>query len=454
MLQKLYKFFYQQIIYLKTKKLLQNSKQWSTSDIQRFQWKQLKKVLKSAYVYVPFYRHHAKKNNYTLHDIKGFNEFKELVPIINKEILRANIELFLNSKYPKHKMISFTTGGSTGNPVSLWIDPKSTAIEKAFIHHLWSKVGYHRSHRVARIRGNLLLNDIGKSILYRYQNKKLLLISSYHATEQDYSLIVDKLSEFEPHHLHVYPSSLIGLALYIKSQNLPKIPGLISIFSASESLSSTYKHFFEDVFEVPVYSHYGMAEHVALAGFGERDDQYHFMPLYSFVELLPESNQPNLFKIIGSNFWNNAMILLRYDTGDLVELNSHNSGHISDPLLPPVEKLIGREQDFFVLRDKSLLSVTAIVPGLHWSAFQSLRQLQFIQLQPGKVIIHLETTPDFSSEDEEEIKKIFYASTNEKLKIELRKGGIQMSASGKVPIVIQSEKIKKIIHNRLNCTLS
>ncbi|RLB79062.1 MAG: hypothetical protein DRH24_13500, partial [Deltaproteobacteria bacterium] len=200
-----------------------------------------------------------------------------------------------------------------------------------------------------------------------------------------------------------------------------------------------------EVFQVPVYSHYGMAEHIALAGFGKDDHRYHFMPLYSFIEFKPNCQYTGLHRIIGSNFWNQAMILLRYDIGDFVEL-----GEGSVDFSSPVRTLVGRALNHFVLKDKSLLSATVVVPGYrYWNSFRNISQLQFEQLIPGRVVVRLEATSGFSEHDFHNISKVFSESARGKLDVILEIGNIQRTESGKVPLVVQSPEIKAVISDKL-----
>src|SRR5204863_7072670 len=71
--------------------------------------------------------------------------------------------------------------------------------------------------------------------------------------------------------------------------------------------------------------YYGQAERVNHA-YSWNPDEYYFLAGYAHNELLPVGEENGyLYEIIGTHFWNLAMPLVRYRTGDFIRFESKPS---------------------------------------------------------------------------------------------------------------------------------
>jgi phenylacetate-CoA ligase len=102
----------------------------------------LNKILNHAIRTVPFYR-----------KIDKFNDITEF-PIINKNIIKENIDSFISSQYSKKKLFTGTTSGSTGSPFKFYYD-KSKKRAKTI------EVIYYNGWSNYRIGDRHLLNAVG-----------------------------------------------------------------------------------------------------------------------------------------------------------------------------------------------------------------------------------------------------------------------------------------------------
>jgi phenylacetate-CoA ligase len=113
-----------------------------------------------------------------------------------------------------------------------------------------------------------------------------------------------------------YPTSLESLAGHLRAQGLSlDIP---VILTQAEVLSDYCRELATEVFRAAVVDEYGHAERVVKAN-SFAPHAYRFVPGYSFIELIPSAAN-GLWEVIGTGLFNRAMPLVRYRTGDLVEL--------------------------------------------------------------------------------------------------------------------------------------
>jgi phenylacetate-CoA ligase len=93
-----------------------------------------------------------------------------------------------------------------------------------------------------------------------------------------------------------------------------------------------------------VRQHYGLAEGVANISEWP-DGKMRVDKDFSYVEFLPVSeSDPELCKIVGTNFSNPAFPLIRFDTGDIARISIEDGEEI-------VESIEGRVEDYITLSD-------------------------------------------------------------------------------------------------------
>jgi phenylacetate-CoA ligase len=161
---------------------------------------------------------------------------------------------------------------------------------------------------------------------------------------------------------------------------------LKAVFTQSEQLSEKQRRDIEAAFRTRVYDRYGNAERVA-AFFQCGHGSYHEAPLYSIVEYLPVGK--GVYEIVGTTLHNSVMPLIRYRTGDLVELPENNSCPCGRPFRI-VEHLSGRIKDQLVMPDGSQKSVrtSELVKGMTW-----LKESQLLQERVDSVVLRVVPMP-------------------------------------------------------------
>ncbi len=379
---------------------LQESQWWSREKLEEYQMQQLEKLLKHAYENVPYYRRVFDKRGLKPKDIQKFDDLRKL-PYLTKEIIQENLEDLIARNYTRSKLQYVTTGGSTGIPLGFYHERDvSAAKEWAFMLTQWNRVGYKIGDRCVVLRGNVVRSaNKGKFWEYDPTNKNLIL-SSYHMTEEILPQYIAKIREFRPDFIQAYPSSIIILARFIKENNIKPFPIVKALLCGSENLYTWQRELLEEIFQCRVYSWYGHAEQVALAGECEKTTYYHIFPEYGFVELIDNDGNPladegEMGEIVATGFNNFICPFIRYRTMDLavpIDIKCKCGRNYS--LLKRVE---GRLQELIVTGTGRLISMTAI--NMHSDVFENVKQFQFYQDKPGEVIFNIVKKETYTEQD-------------------------------------------------------
>ena len=395
--------------YSKYAKLLKQSQWWSKERLEDYQWRKIEKLLKHAYKNVPYYKRVFDENGIKLKDIQNFNDFNK-IPFLTKDIVRNNLKDLIAKNYPKSELLYVTTGGSSGVPLGLYYQ-KGVARSKeyAFITALWSSVGYKIGDRLAVLRGNVIKRADKKNFSEYEPIKNGLILSSFHMTDKNLPLYVEQIRKFKPKFLHVYPSALTILASFMTKNEIKTFSSVKAILSSSENLYAWQNKLFKKVFQCKICDLYGLAELSAFAGTFEHSNYYHIFPEYSYTEFIAKNDNPvaeeNIIgEIVGTTFDNDIMPLIRYRTMDFAVPSDAKCKCGRNYRL--MKKILGRKQEFFVDKTGSLVTfIYADVPL--WGVKDKFNAYQYVQQEPGKVVLNIETKNKFDISDVESIKKAF-----------------------------------------------
>jgi phenylacetate-CoA ligase len=354
------------------------SETWDVQTCVEYQTKALGDSLRAA-AQCPFYKGRFLESGVDPMRFECLSELSKF-PLLTKEDLLLNHESMINPSIPSSNRLPMTTGGSTGKPVEFFLQRGiSRAKEQAYLNAQWGRRGYKFGDAMAVIRGAVTSSRSSGRISYRDTFRNWLVLSSYHLSPERLPEYVEELNRFKPRHLHAYPSAALMLARAMQEAGTHLEFQLQSILCGSEKLSAEAQAFLEQHFRAPVLHWYGHSERVVLAGQGSRSNHLYFWPGYGYVEF-GAPNELALCEIIGTSFHNEVMPLIRYRTGDYVQLPE-----VKDAELPmvEVEAVVGRGYEFLVSSKGRRVSLTAV--NMHDDLFEGLMAVQFFQSEMGAV---------------------------------------------------------------------
>ncbi|MFL0267492.1 phenylacetate--CoA ligase family protein [Candidatus Clostridium radicumherbarum] len=387
-------------------KFLEKSQWWTREQHEEYQMLQIKRLLEHAYKNVPYYTRTFNEREIKPEDIKCFNDLKKL-PYLTKDVVRSNLEDLVARNYDRTKLEMHTTSGTSAMPMDFYIEPKIDEIrEWAFISNIWSRVGYdvNKINKCVILRGNIPQNGF-----YEYKGRNLIL-SSFQMTEENMKQYIKLIEIFNPDFLQAYPSSIHLLSKYILRNNINvKFHKLKCVLCSSENLYKLQKQDIEQAFGVRVFSFYGHAEHACIAGGCEQSDYFHIQNEYGYTEIINKYGQEvscedEIGEIVVTGFNNFVIPFIRYRTGDLVVNTNERCECGRNYRL--IKKIDGRKQDYFVDRSWRIIPSTWSDYPL-WLIKQKISSYQYIQSEPGKLILNIQCYDEIVDEEIKAMKDVF-----------------------------------------------
>jgi phenylacetate-CoA ligase len=338
--------------------------------MNEYQLGKIKKLLIESYDGIPYYKN--------LFDSLAFNpqtKFKTLsdlsiLPILNKDFVKKNKELFINKKYVKNA-IKFKTSGSSGIPFEILVHPDQWVLEQGVVWRHWKWGGYQFRDPLAMVRSYVPVNN--DTLWKTNKITNFTYFSPFHLNDENMAKYLDVMVAKKIIVLRGYPSSIVSLANFVirTGHTIPKIK---LILTASEVLTDQDRYIIEKAFGTKVFNHYGLAEQIVMMGDCEKHEGLHNYDEYGYLELLDTDN-PKIKRIIGTNLHNLTTPLIRYDTGDLAVLAEHPCS--CGRTLPTIKNIIGRKDAFIKTIEEYEIPTTNFYTM--FEHFQEIDRWQIVQ---------------------------------------------------------------------------
>jgi phenylacetate-coenzyme A ligase PaaK-like adenylate-forming protein len=243
------------------------------------------------------------------------------LPLIDKALVRDFGAGLTVADRPRGDTVTKYSSGTTSPSFAFVTSASAWGFENAFFHRWYGWCGYRVGSRAAVVTGSFSprpfdYNPVGN----------ILNVNVGSCSADTYKLVLNALEDFCPAVLRGYPSLLYALAREIlESGSRWRWPRRVeAVFLSSETVFEHQVETIREVFDVPIYSHYGQGEQVALTQQCPVGDLQHIIPEYSYVEVLKPDGEPagpgEPGVIAGTSFANEAMVLLRYVTADVAVL--------------------------------------------------------------------------------------------------------------------------------------
>jgi len=422
----------------KTYKFLQESLFWSREQLEEYQLVQLKKLLHHAYKNVPYYTKSFNSLGIKPNDIEDFKDLQKL-PYLTKKILKENINDFKAKNYPKHKFELITTGGSTGEPLGLYLEKgivqaNYTAYNQSFLDIANCNFKNKHSHLS------------GSENLCKYQAfGRVMIISSFYMSDKNLAFYVEKIKKFKPRFIVTFPSAITILAKFMDKNNIKSFPSIKTVICGGEIIYEEQRELIEKTFQCRVHAIYSHAELVVFATTCKYSYNYHIYPQYGITELIDKNKKPinkkgEMGEIVGTGFINPIFPLIRYKTGDMGILANQKCECGKNYLL--LKSIIGRTQQFIISKTNRLIPLLGLY-GLVARCTQNVKELQFLQEKEGEINLTIVKEKNYSHEDENLIKKSFSIKFKDEINLKINYiEKIPRSPRGKYQILIQKLPIE------------
>jgi phenylacetate-CoA ligase len=193
-----------------------------------------------------------------------------------------------------------------------------------------------------------------------------LSVSPFHLVKVHKQQIARAIAEYRPRYIHGYPSAIQELLLLLGDEAGSVLEDIRCVLTVSEDMPDNFEKMVRDTLGCRVLSFYGMTERVS---FIEKSASGKWIPnsCYGYTEILDG-------EIVGTGFTNCAMPLLRYRTGDCVDVNSEGE----------VVGIRGRWSHASLIGAQgNAISMTAL--NVHSEYAARVGPIQFVQKEKGRV---------------------------------------------------------------------
>ncbi len=417
---------------------------WDKQRLNAYRDKRLRKVIRYAYEFVPFYRQRFKDAGIDVNAIRGFEDLHKL-PIVTKEQLKQQPpQQTVSKEYNIETLKKVRTSGSTGTPLQVYITPGEDAWRKAIYMRANINCGQKPRDRWVILTAPHHFGDttpLQRKIGIYAQN----CISLFETTDKK----ISQIEKAKPDILDGYSSSLVLLAKEVKHRGLKSInPRLM--FGNAELISLESRRFIEEVFGAPYCDQFGCAEIDRSAWQCLERGGYHMDVDSVITEFLDSKGEPvNVGEdgeVTYTSLFNYAMPLIRYSIGDV--------GVPSDDVCPcgvvlPLMKIVeGRKDSFLTLPNNRIVSPFAInLEASTFRYFASVDQYHIRQRSIDSIEVYLKlnssaTNPELIASEFEALLKNFLSVADE-VKVTTRFiDKLEFSSGGKLTSITSDIKTK------------
>ncbi len=353
------------------------------------------------------------------------------LPIINKNDIKNN-KNYKNDKVPPSSYKLVQTGGSTGEPLKYRIDKKCDAFNLAMLIRGWSYAGYSCGDRVAVLAGGSLVkkDTTLKSRLVQWiLNWKKY--SSYGVNENDLEKYYRSIKKWQASFLRGYVSSIYEFAKFINKNNYElKFQG---VFTTGEMLSEAQREYIQKTFGCKVYNNYGLNDG-GVSAFECSKGSLHIDVERAYLEAVNDQGSTIFDKpgrLLATSFHNRSTFFIRYDTGDLGSVSSHECA--CGLPFPVLKSLVGRSTDALYINNSLIGSpvLTVLMSRVDVNRYQFLCYDDHVDL-----VLDVDRC-DFGEKDSAFIKQSLFSQVGKfDLRMSFNESDFVETSAGKHKVVV------------------
>jgi phenylacetate-CoA ligase len=397
---------------LKHFRFFKESQFWPRERLREYQTRKLQQLLAHAYESCSYYTGLMDERGLKPEDFKRPEDLA-LLPVLTKHLVYDNTDNILSSRFRRSDLKKFSSGGTTGQQTTMFIDQESFNIKLAAAWRFESWMGMTPCDKLAIFWPPAMDLEESPKLRTVIKNRYLMrkLIVDFGAASEDKMLyFYREMVAFKPKYLKVFPSPMMEFVDVLRAHSLP-VPKVAGIISTGEPLYDDIRAFLESAFQCNVYDMYGSREvGNTAAQCGERSG-LHIAMETSVVEFLHNGNpvkpgeQGELFITDLTNY---AFPLIRYQISD-------HGRSIEEPCecgrgLVRMSAGVGRVSDDFL--DDQGRRHSAHVLAVHTTADMNHRigQIQIVQRSLLDFLVRItrkpEPTPETFQFLEERMKRL------------------------------------------------
>jgi phenylacetate-CoA ligase len=410
--------------------------QWQPRDVVLdAQWQRLRQLVRHAYEHVPFYRERMESVGLNPRQLNSLDDYRRL-PVLTRDDLRTHREQLVADNFPRDRLISNGSGGSTGAPVRFYHDSSLVAGSQAAKLRNFQWAGWEPGDAWARLWGSNF--DVAPHKKLRGQLWERLTrvrwLSCFEMSEETMAHYARELARFHPDVLEAYVNPLYLFARYLRSHGRLGSIRPRGVIVSAETLYDFQRAEIESVFGCKVFNRYGARE-VGDVAHECPSGRMHLNVETVFTEFLVgdrPAGHGEAAEIIVTPLDLYGMPMLRYQIEDI---GSPAEGRCPcGRSLPLMEMVEGRVQDLIVTRSGRHLTGVFFA---HLLKELDVQRFQVVQDSLDSLDFSLIPGPAFGSQQLENVKRKFREYTGDEVELRMHlTREIPLSASGKHRVTV------------------
>ena len=356
----------------------------------------------------------------------------ERLPPLERSDIRSHLDDLCAASH-RRRLIRYTTGGSTGEPLVFYTDRRKEARHNAHKLRYRAWHGVLPGDRQADFWGSPI--ELNKQTALRlWKDRRLLnqrLFSAFDLTAERLDRYIAELRRFRPRLIYGYPTVIHRVALRMKERGVwPRgWPRLVA--TTAEMLLDHQRAAIGDAFGCPVANEYGSRD-AGLVATECPHGRLHLAAEHTIVEVdAPDAD--GIGDLLVTNLDGYGMPLLRYRVGDRGWLDQE--GCDCGLPLPVLGGVAGRSNDFLVGRDGKL--VHSLAPIYVLRELAKLSQFRIRQRPDRSLEVQLVARQMLTSDELEGIREKLQTILDLPVAVDFRyPETIEPEASGKYRWVV------------------
>ena len=367
---------------------LRRSQHWPRERLAAAQLDRLAGLLEFAGRHVPHYREEFAR----LGCVPGVDAAARILaalPVLTKDEVRAAPDRFRPDSGRRPPAMARRTGGSTGEPFRYLVSRDAFAAQWAALYRAWEWCGYRVGDPVVTLGGASVARAGGgltRRVYSLLRNDHPVAVGALDGPDLD--RIAAEVHRVGPRLLYGYPSLIYRLADHVLAQGGPPLRPQ-AVITTSEMLFPGQRRLIAQACAAPVFDFYGCNEVNLIAGECACHDGHHVAMETCLLEVADGEGQVlpagTGGRLVATGLLNRAMVLVRYDTGDLGSLDA--GACVCGRGLLRIRSLEGRSRDLLRTAAGGVVhgvEINRIVAGHPW-----VDRWQIVQDQTGAIVVNV-----------------------------------------------------------------
>nr|NNM90331.1 phenylacetate--CoA ligase family protein [Bacilli bacterium] len=416
---------------------LSQTEKLSNHELRRWQEDHLQKLLLHAITQVPAY-----KDQQALTDLITRDPFEALsqFPLLTKDRFKEDQEAYLAKTADKNACILNRTGGSTGKPMTFYMDRQTVEHYEAarFRGLSWSQIRI--GDPCVMIWGSPIELSAQAQRKERFKERILknrIVIPAFDLKKDELPHYIKRIESYHPRYIYGWASALALFASFMLEKNIRLSVPLHAVVNTGETLYPHQRELIEKAFACKVINEYGARDGGIIAYECPKGGLHTTVEnaVYEVVDM--QTLQPvapgEKGLLVVTDLHNYVMPRIRYVLTDVVAFSP--SSCACGRTLPLIEAIEGRENDTFVALDGSYIN------GQYFTNIArmilSIQQFQIIQKSRDQVELLIVPHEDFTEQDIEKFKEGIRLRMGD-VKIDAKRvTAIAPAASGKLLVAMR-----------------